>query len=231
MPSSVYLQVQIMTTVVDLNVRAADTVMGAVFEAVPSTTCEMEQSVASEGYRLWLAGAERTAIDTALEDAPSVEEYAPVLTGDERWLYDLEFTDHSVNVFEQVANGRGTVLNASAADGRWKLRVRFGDRDDVSHAYDRLVERDVTVDLVRLTDLTEESLPEHGLTPKQYETLLAAHEHGYFTIPRETSMQELADELGVSHQALSERLRRAYRTLVATELDDVEDVQAAPVQG
>lgn len=220
-----------MTTVVDLNVHATDTVMGSVFEEVPALTCDMEQAIASEGYRLWLTGVERDAIDTALEGAPSVSAYSAVLSGDERWLYDLEFTEDTVNVFEVAADGQGTVLNASAADGRWNIRARFGDREDVSRVYDRLVDQDVTVDLVRLTDLTEESLPEHGLTPKQYETLLAAHEHGYFTIPRETSMQELATELGVSHQALSERLRRAYRTLVTTELDDVEDVQAAPTQG
>ncbi|MHC3439922.1 helix-turn-helix domain-containing protein [Natrialbaceae archaeon A-gly3] len=219
-----------MTTVVDLNVHATDTVMGSVFEDVPAATCDMEQAIASDGYRLWITGAKRDAIDTALEGAPSVAEYSAILSGDERWLYDLEFAEDATNVFEVVADRRGTVLNASAADGRWNIRARFNDREDVSRVYDRLVDQDVTVDLVRLTDLTEESLPEHGLTPKQYETLLAAHEHGYFTIPRETSMQELADELGVSHQALSERLRRAYRTLVTTELDDVEDVQAAPTQ-
>ena len=32
-------------------------------------------------------------------------------------------------------------------------------------------------------------------------------------------MQELASELDISHQALSERLRRAYGTLVTEELD------------
>ena len=220
-----------MTTVVDLNIHATDTVMGSVFEAVPSITCEMEQAIASEGYRLWIAGPDHQEIGVALEDDPTIEAYSALLSGDERWLYDLEFTDDAVDVFDVIADGQGTVLNASATDGRWKLRVRFPERDDVSRTYDDLVDRDATVDLVRLTDLTEESLPEHGLTPKQYETLLAAHEHGYFTIPRETSMQELADELGVSHQALSERLRRAYRTLVATELDDVENVEAVPTQG
>ncbi len=226
-----YPDPETMTTIADLNVHATDTVMGSVFEEVPAVTCDVEQAIASEGYRLWFTGTERDAIDAALEGAPSVSAYSAVLCGDGRWLYDLEFTEGAVNVFEVAADGQGTVLGASAADGRWNVRIRFSDREDVSRVYDRLVEQDVTVDIVRLTDLTEQSSPEHGLTPKQYETLIAAHEHGYFTIPRETSMQELADELGVSHQALSERLRRAYRTLVTTELDDVEDGQAVPTQG
>ena len=219
-----------MTTVADLHVPAADTVLGSVFESTPSIVCEMEQVIASSGHRLWLAGAERAEIESALEASPSVASHTPVLDGEGRWLYEVEFADSGVNVFEVIADETGTVLSASASDGRWHLTARFADREDVSRVYDRLVDRDVTANLVRLTDLTETQSSTTGLTPKQYETLVAAHEYGYFGIPRETSMQELAGQLGVSHQALSERLRRAYRALVATELNAAEDGDAPPIE-
>ncbi|WP_255192931.1 helix-turn-helix domain-containing protein [Natronobeatus ordinarius] len=219
-----------MTTVADLHVPATDTVLGSVFESNPSIVCEMEQVIASSGHRLWLAGATRAEIESALEAAPSVASHTPVLDSEERWLYEVEFADSGVNVFELIADETGTVLSASAADGRWHLTARFADREDVSRVYDRLVDRDVTANLVRLTDLTETQSSTTGLTPKQYETLVAAHEYGYFGIPRETSMQELAEQLGVSHQALSERLRRAYRALVATELNAAEDGDAPPIE-
>lgn len=219
-----------MTTVADLQVPAADTVLGSVFESTPSIVCEMEQVIASSGHRLWLAGADRAEIESSLEAAPSVASFASVLDGDERWLYEVEFGDDAVNAFELITAEEGTVLSASAADGRWHLTARFADREDVSRTYDRLVDQDVTANLVRLTDLTERQNAQTGLTPKQYETLVAAHEYGYFGIPRETSMQELAEQLGVSHQALSERLRRAYRALVATELNAAEDADASPIE-
>ena len=219
-----------MTTIAELQVPASDTVMGSVFEATPSIVCEVEQVIASSGYRLWLAGVDRSEIEPALEAAPSVAAHTSVLDGEDRWLYEVEFTDDAVNVFELLAEETGTVLAASAGEGRWHLSVRFADRDDVSRVYDRLVDQGVTTNLVRLTDITEERSSGYGLTPKQYETLVAAHEYGYFTIPRETSMQELADQLGVSHQALSERLRRAYRALVATELNTTENADAPPLE-
>ncbi len=44
--------------------------------------------------------------------------------------------------------------------------------------------------------------------------MLAALEHGYYDVPREASLTDLAERLDVSHQALSERLRRGHGNLV-----------------
>jgi predicted DNA binding protein len=54
----------------------------------------------------------------------------------------------------------------------------------------------------------ERGPPRDRLTARQRETLRLAHERGYFEIPREVTLDDLADELGVSNQAVSERLRR-----------------------
>ncbi|MFB9808291.1 helix-turn-helix domain-containing protein [Haladaptatus pallidirubidus] len=47
---------------------------------------------------------------------------------------------------------------------------------------------------------------------------MAALESGYYDIPRGISGEELSDDLGISHQALSERLRRAYKNLISNAL-------------
>nr|WP_084383819.1 helix-turn-helix domain-containing protein [Halalkalicoccus paucihalophilus] len=57
--------------------------------------------------------------------------------------------------------------------------------------------------------------PWFGLTPIQRETLLLAIERGYYEIPRQCTTLKLAEELGVSDQAITERLRRAIVTLVS----------------
>lgn len=56
------------------------------------------------------------------------------------------------------------------------------------------------------------------MTDEQHEALVAGVEGGYFEIPRWVSLAELAKEFRISHQALSERFRRAYRTLVSSQL-------------
>lgn len=59
---------------------------------------------------------------------------------------------------------------------------------------------------------------EFGLTAERYEVLTAAAERGYFDVPRRLTMTELAEELDISQQALSERLRRGHGTLIDSAL-------------
>ncbi len=59
-----------------------------------------------------------------------------------------------------------------------------------------------------------------ALTEPQREAIAEAYRQGYYDVPREISLEELANELDISHQALSERLRRANRVLAGEQLDD-----------
>jgi hypothetical protein len=53
-----------------------------------------------------------------------------------------------------------------------------------------------------------------GLTDSQHRVLELASRRGYFEVPRDVTLKELADEVGVSHQALSEQIRRGTGALV-----------------
>lgn len=217
-----------MTSIADIEISADGTGTGELFDAIPSLTCEMERVIASSGHGLWLSGPSQEAIEDALTEASGIESYTLISDDDGRWLYDIEFNNATTDVFELILEEQGTVLSASASSGTWLLSIRFADRESVSSLYDRLDEAEITPTIVRLFDLAEETHTQCGLTARQYETLVAAIDHGYFEIPREVSMQELSEELGISHQALSERLRRAYRALVTSELNVSEDETVAP---
>jgi predicted DNA binding protein len=58
----------------------------------------------------------------------------------------------------------------------------------------------------------------YGLTPRQRRTLELAVRRGYYDIPRRCTTIELADELGISDQAVTERLRRGIVTFVTNAL-------------
>jgi len=53
------------------------------------------------------------------------------------------------------------------------------------------------------------------LTPRQEETLRAALEAGYFSVPRDVTAGELAAQMGISKSALLERLRRGQAGLLS----------------
>jgi len=228
MHSSLYRIVKYMTSIADIEIPADGTGVGGLFEAVPSLTCEMERVIASDGHGLWLSGASQDDVEDAIEEASAITDYSLISSDETRWLYDITFDPDTADIFELVLEEGGTVLSASASSGTWLISVRVVDRECVSSLYDRLVENDLSVTIVRLYDLAADSHSQCGLTPRQYETLVAAIDHGYFEIPREVSMQELSEELDISHQALSERLRRAYRALVTSELNVAEEETTAP---
>ena len=47
------------------------------------------------------------------------------------------------------------------------------------------------------------------LTDRQREVFLAAHEHGYYKIPRETTTTEIAEVVGIGRRTVEHHLRRA----------------------
>ncbi|MDJ1433456.1 helix-turn-helix domain-containing protein [Halostagnicola sp. A-GB9-2] len=211
-----------MTSIVDIKLPIDETSLGDVSDTVPTLSCEMEQVISSRNRTLWLSGTDLPVLESALDDASTVRSYQRVGSGDGRWLFDIDFDQDIVDIFEIVQSTDGTVLSASATNGSWQLRVRVVEREALRTLYDRFRSVDITPEIVRLYDPTTEMHSRYGMTNQQYETLLAAIDHGYFEIPREISMQELSDELGVSHQALSERLRRAYQALVTAELENAD---------
>ncbi|WP_247002451.1 helix-turn-helix domain-containing protein [Halosolutus gelatinilyticus] len=207
-----------MSTLAEFRLPAADTTLSELFARAPEATVELESAVSRTRPCLWISGVNRTATAAAFEADPSIEAHDLLVERDDRFLYDVTFADGTVTLCDQLLVDGGSLLEAWAADGWWQVEVRYPDRDTLCTVHDGLVDRGVTVDLRRVSDVSKRAGTESRLTPEQQEALEAALENGYFEIPRDISMEELAAELGISHQALSERLRRAYETLVDEEL-------------
>lgn len=212
-----------MSTIAEFRLPAEDTALSVALEYVPDATVELEPSVSKTLPCLWISDVSRDAVESALEEDPTVESFELLVETDERMLYDVTFATDAQALLDDLLADGGSLLEATATNGWWQIRMRFRDRDDLCRTHDRLVERGVNADLRRVTKLTDDSRSHTRLTPEQQEALSAAFEHGYFEIPRQISMEELAAELGISHQALSERLRRAYETLVDAELQPMND--------
>ena len=208
-----------MSTIAEFRLSAADTALEATFESAPEATVRLEAAVSNSVPCLWIEDVDRRTVEEGLASDPSVESAQRLVETDERLLYDVTFTEEVTRTCETLLVEGGTLLEAWGAAGWWHLRMRFDDREDLAATHDRLLEVGIHADVQRVSELTDEEIVHTRLTPQQREALAAAFERGYFEIPREISMEELAGELEISHQALSERLRRAYETLVDAELE------------
>ncbi|WP_137289198.1 helix-turn-helix domain-containing protein [Natronorubrum halophilum] len=207
-----------MSTIAEFRLPAVETTLGTAIEHAAGATFELESSVSKTRPSLWVSGVDRETANAAFEADPSVEEYDLLVETESRLLFDVSFVDETMGLRDELLADGGSLLEMWGTDGWWQVRVRFRNRDTLTDAYDRLEEAGISADLRRVTDVSGVTDNETRLTPEQQEALEAALEHGYFEIPRGISMEELAGELGISHQALSERFRRAYETLVDDEL-------------
>ena len=209
-----------MSTIAELTVPAAEFALRRTLEAAGDVDVEIERVVAYDPDHVmpyvWFAGDESTlrTVADALESDPSVEEFELLTDLDDERLYRMNWVDDVTVMIHLLTEEKATVLDATVEDTHWRFRVLFPERESLSNLYEFATEQGVSIDVRKIHRVEDEQYGRYDLTDAQYETLVAAFDHGYYEIPRAVDMEELSDELGVSHQALSERLRRAHRTLV-----------------
>ena len=208
-----------MSTIAEFRVPAGDFLLAEAFDRLPQLVVRLESSITRSFPSLWIAGATPVEVEEALGADPSIESHEILVETPDRILCDFTAAATSRRISDELIEEGGSLLDATGANGWWQVEMRFSDRKSLSTTYDRLTDAGARVEVVRVADLTDEVSTHPRLTPEQREALSAAFERGYFEIPRRISMEELAEELDISHQALSERLRRAYDTLVNAELE------------
>lgn len=192
---------------------------------------EIERVVANSPDQItpyvWVRTDDFAAFETEVEDDPTVDGMTLFSQTDDERAYQMTWTGSIDLAVELLTEQQGTITHAEGSAEGWHLRVVFPDRAVLSQAYDAIQEAGFQADVQAIYGAEDTHHIRHGLTDKQRDTLVTAVKTGYFCVPRGTTMQELADQQELSHQALSERLRRATGQLVESTLlaesDETED--------
>lgn len=213
-----------MSVLAELTVPASEFVLADTLRSVPDMRIEIKRVVADTEHvtpYFWASGEDLDAFEEALRDDDTVED---ILTledqGGEERFYRVTWQTEVESLMSAISDAKATILEAVSDDGKfWELKVLFPDRDALSDFHDYCVERDFSFQLERVYQ--PENPQEAGtydVTDDQREALVAAYDAGYFDVPRDASLTELADELGISRNALSARLRRGHRNLLSNTL-------------
>ncbi|ELZ07055.1 bacterio-opsin activator HTH domain-containing protein [Halovivax asiaticus JCM 14624] len=214
-----------MGTTAELVIPAPEFALARSLDRVPSLEVRIEPVVASAtdsimphvGFR---ADRESLAtLDDHLEADPTVVGFKRLANGDDERRYLIQWADSVIETVNRLTATKAAILDAFGTGAQWHLRVLVPERDVLSATYDAATEAGLTIDVARVHELELTERSRYGLTDAQYETLVTALAAGYYEIPRNVDMEGLAAELDISHQALSERLRRAHRRLVTESLD------------
>lgn len=208
-----------MSVIAELAVSGSDFGLGRTLNVVSGITIELESMVPMGETAIpffWVHDSQRDAFATSLEDQEFIKDTREIDAVDGKTLYALEWVAETDRFFHGIQRQDAQVLSATGTPRKWEFELRFPTHEALSEFQRYCNHEGISLDVVRIYNPTRPDIgPWFGLTPLQRETLLLAVEKGYYAIPRECTTLELAEELGISDQAVTERLRRAIVTVVS----------------
>lgn len=202
--------------------------LGEVLAGPPSMHLELERVVPT-GHMImpfvWATGTNHAAFEEKVRSHPVVRELVILDKFSDSALYRIEWDNSPTDLIEGIAKSNGIILEGRG-ESRWTFRLRFPDHEKLSSFHNFVLDEDIPIHIDRTYTLTEPTDHGHrfGLSSEQREAVLLALERGYFATPSEADLDELADELDISPQAMSTRIRTANeQVLRKTLLRSAED--------
>lgn len=190
----------------------------------PETTITYEELYhmsGKTGLLFWVEGGDLAAFDENLPTDPSVTDSVELTETETRRLYRVTYTAHgetatTVPLYSELDI---SFLAATATHEGWDVRLRMTDRDTLRKYVAMCAERNLQLQLQSVYEESDAATTADArLTNVQREAMVTARRLGYFAVPRQASLADVADQCDVSSQAVSERIRRGTATLVDTAL-------------
>ncbi|GAA5434303.1 hypothetical protein Hjap01_03794 [Haloarcula japonica] len=155
-------------------------------------------------------------IDTAagvseadLETLDEVKGVTPLVETDDKTVYELhvELADTPFTSIDDGRSGVAKMKSTTITPDGWRETKVFKDHVTFNEFRMMMEENGVSLDLISIAPNSPESddLHQDGLTERQREALSLAVSRGYYESPRQVTVEELAEELGISQPSLSPR--------------------------
>lgn len=213
-----------MSVIARIEVPAEEFVLGDALEAYDGVTVHLESMVPTGNATIpyfWVDRGNTEVMQRALEENPVVESVRVVDETDQEALLRVDWSSEINGLIEVITATSGVVLEGSGMGDRWQFRVRFPDYDELFTFYRQCVDNGIPLDISRVHNPTEPTrTTDYGLSEAQERALLTALELGYFDVPREITLVGLAEELGISDSAVSQRIRRGLGSLLRQTIGD-----------
>lgn len=204
----------------EYEVGSSELALGPTMEALPGAEIHVDSVYALDPDRpigfYWIEADDREDLEAALERDRTVESFERVETANGATLYRLVSSEETVvPTYREWVSLGGQLLRCRGSAERWDVVMRFPDRERFGEYHSLLADENVEFELHRLSDgAAPDREITDPLTDRQREALEIAYEAGFFDVPRRATLSELAAELEISDQAVSERLRRGQTRLL-----------------
>ncbi|MHB9287410.1 helix-turn-helix domain-containing protein [Halobacteriales archaeon Cl-PHB] len=216
-----------MAVIAHLRIPADSFELGRILELESGGTIELENMVplGEKAVPFFSVSDDvRDTFEKSVGKHPSVGRIQEVSRHESERLYSLEWNIERDVFLEGVVSLDGQLLSATGTADTWEFELRFPTHEALGEFKDYCENAHIPLEVGRIYNPVRPGTGMwYGLSAVQRETLVRAVHGGYYSIPRGMSTQDLADELDISDQAVTERLRRAILTLVENTLIAMED--------
>lgn len=210
-----------MATVMEFTSPADEFPLGTIFENLPGVTVELERLIPDDTLLIpyfWVRGAEANDIEAAFESHEGLAAIGLVDSVAAEYLMRAEWERGYVGLLSALDETQLVVLSGIGTNDGWHFEVRGESREEIRDFRTYCQEHDIPIEITAVHALLPIQGEGYELTETQREALVVAHELGYFDSPREASLEDVAEELGITQQSVSSRLQRGHRRLIAATL-------------
>lgn len=209
-----------MIVITDVSVPADAFPLGRVLDEYRDIEIELERLVPLSDALIplfWVDDGTADRIEATLEADDLTKSVQRLTQTGSRVLYEIEWEPDINGLIEALQETDARILEAEGTADVWDFRLQFPTHNALSAFRDACDAKDIPLTLRRLYN---PALPEEGgkLSALQHEALMTAYQGGYYEIPRSVAMASLADQLGITDSAFSQRLRRGTGSLIGETL-------------
>lgn len=211
-----------MSVIADFSIPADNFPLGHLLEVRQGVQVRLESMIPTGSTAVpyfWVQSPDVEAVEEALRESAVVETVTVVDEIEDETLFRVDWDEDIDGVVEAIADAEAMILEARGHGDHWSFQIRFHEYETMSRFYRDLVDKDISVELEGVNNQSPSSRSaDFGITPGQHEALQLALRRGYFSVPRETTLVDLAEELGISDSAVSQRIRRGLTNVLSTTL-------------
>lgn len=206
-----------MSVILTVALPASEFDIGRVIEAVDGVHIELESIVPLGDQAmpiLKVHDCKHESFARRLDEHDAVASVVAIDQSEDIATYAVEWSADLDSFYQALSDHHASILKAIKDGGQWEFDLRFPSHESLSAFHDQVNEDEIRLDVRRVSRSNQPGFdPQRRLSPAQREALELAISEGYYSIPRTTTTAELGATLGISDQAVVERLRRAMAAL------------------
>ena len=211
-----------MTIEASFTIDRSEFPLNTVFDQLPDATIELDRVVPTSEAVIpyfWVHADDTATLTTDVSDDRGVDQVKVIDAVEGQLFVRIDWNLGHESVLTAVVNTDVNLISGIGDAKQWTFEIRADNQQEISDFQAYCKKYDIPIELTQLHALSSfKSDREYDLTEGQRTALVLAYSRGYFDSPRDATQADLADELEISRQAVSSRLQRGVRRLVASTL-------------